>query len=135
MAGALALALVLAGALAIFFTPQPAQAAGERVEVRCADPGVDTGCTEEMLRTLIAEAGSTPTRIVLGRNSDDMSHIDITQTLVIPAGADIELVNLPDQSFAWGSLVHNASLLRAPGFTGVMVRIEDGGALTLSNVE
>lgn len=98
---------------------QSSAQASERTEVECFTEN-SLICEESMLRNLIANAGATPTRIVLGLVNDGL-----TQTLIIPSGSDIELVNYPQTK---GDLLY-----REDGFTGVMVSVEEGATLTLGS--
>ncbi|NLI04029.1 MAG: Cna B-type domain-containing protein [Actinomycetaceae bacterium] len=99
-----------------------AQNGVDRQVLECYDlENWDLECTEAQLRQLIADAGTTPTRIVLG-NGD----VALNSTLVIPAGADIELVNHPEQG--WGAT--DSNIIREDGFQGVMIRVEAGAKLT-----
>lgn len=90
-----------------------------RVEVDCTD------CEEAGLRAAITQAGTTPTRIVVSGATNTM----LTSTLVIPQGADIELVN--------GMFINpgmsEGGLRREDGFTGTMVHVQKGASLTLGN--
>ena len=56
----------------------------------------------------------------------------ITSTVVIPKGADIELVN---GIAPWGADSSAGGLVREDGFTGVMVQIKKDASLTLGNNE
>ena len=91
----------------------------ERVDVELA---LDDA-TEQELQQAIYDAGTTPTRIHLSR-----MYMYLTKTLVIPEGADIEIVN---RVSAGGSL--ESALARADGFTGTMVHVKTGGSLTLAD--
>lgn len=123
----LLLAVLLGGVSAVVLAVAPA-GAQERVEVRCTEAEwFTTGCTEDLLQSLINDAGTTPTRILLG-HGDGSTEIMLSRTLNIPAGADIEFVNLPD--LAWGG--HEATLFRVHGYTGTLLRVQDGATLTLS---
>lgn len=124
-----AVALILTATLAIAWMAAPekinstsAQAAGRTV-VECG-----TSCDEAALRQLIQDAGTTPTRIVISGMLDTL----ITSTVVIPKGADIELVN---GIAPWGAASSAGGLVREDGFTGVMVQIKKGASLTLGNNE
>lgn len=124
-----AVALILTATLAIAWLAAPekikstsAQAAGRTV-VECG-----TYCEEATLRQLIKDAGTTPTRIVVSGMADTM----ITSTVVIPAGADIELVN---GIAPWGAASSEGGLVREDDFTGVMVKVEKGASLTMGNNE
>lgn len=90
-----------------------------RVEVDCTD------CEEAGLRAAITQAGTTPTRIVVSGSTNTM----LTSTLVIPQGADIELVN--------GMFINpgmsEGGLRREDDFTGTMVHVQKGASLTLGN--
>lgn len=57
----------------------------EPVTVEC-----DWDCSQDELQTLINDAGTTPTTIVLG-----LIDTNLTETLVIPEGSDITLLNAP----------------------------------------
>ncbi|MDU5248408.1 MAG: hypothetical protein E6180_08855, partial [Varibaculum cambriense] len=87
-----------------------------------------TYCEEATLRQLIKDAGSRPTRIVVSGMADTM----LTSTVVIPAGADIELVN---GIAPWGAASSEGGLVREDDFTGVMVKVEKGASLTMGNNE
>lgn len=124
-----AVALILTATLAIAWLAAPekikstsAQAAGRTV-VECG-----TYCEEATLRQLIKDAGTTPTRIVVSGMADTM----ITSTVVIPAGADIELVN---GIAPWGAASSEGGLVREDGFTGFIVQINKGASLTMGNNE
>lgn len=124
-----AAALILTAALAISWmlipstlNPLSARADG-RTTVEC-----DTSCDEATLRQLIADAGTTPTRIAVSGMRDTM----ITSTVVIPKGADIELVN---GIAPWGAASSEGGLVREDGFTGTMVVVEKGASLTMGNNE
>ena len=125
-----AVALILTATLAITWmvttdaklNPLSARADGRTV-VECG-----TSCDEATLRQLITNAGSTPTRIVVSGMLDTM----ITSTVVIPAGADIELVN---GIAPWGADSSEGGLVREDDFTGFMVQIEKGASLTMGNNE
>ncbi|PMB91126.1 Cna B-type domain-containing protein [Varibaculum cambriense] len=124
-----AVALILTATLAIAWLAAPekikstsAQAAGRTV-VECG-----TYCEEATLRQLIKDAGSRPTRIVVSGMADTM----LTSTVVIPAGADIELVN---GIAPWGAASSEGGLVREDDFTGVMVKVEKGASLTMGNNE
>lgn len=56
----------------------------------------------------------------------------ITSTVVIPAGADIELVN---GIAPWGAASSEGGLVREDDFTGFIVQINKGASLTLGNNE
>lgn len=87
-----------------------------------------SSCDEATLRQLIKDAGTNPTRIVVSGMQDTM----ITSTVVIPAGADIELVN---GIAPWGPDSSEGGLVREDDFTGFMVQIEKGASLTMGNNE
>lgn len=72
--------------------------------------------TEETLRQLIAEAGTEPTTIELDGT------LEITDALTIPAGADITFVPAGPG---------DATVQTGANTSGVMVRVEEGAALTL----
>lgn len=96
----------------------------ERTEVYCYTPQQDLTCSEDQFRSLITQAGSTPTRIVLG-----MVGPYLTDTVTIPRGADIELVNYPAN--AWGA--NSSSLIAEDGFRGsALFNVEEGATLTIS---
>ena len=106
-----AVALILTATLAIAWMAAPekinstsAQAAGRTV-VECG-----TSCDEAALRQLIQDAGTTPTRIVISGMLDTL----ITSTVVIPKGADIELVN---GIAPWGAASSAGGLVRAVSYT------------------
>lgn len=93
---------------------QPAAQAVDRVEVTCGD-GFD--CAEAELQKLVTDAGSTPTRIALG-----LWDVNLTKTLKIPAGADIELAP-PEQD---ASFATETRIVRQTGFSGTMIEVEKG---------
>lgn len=101
----LAIAGVVTGAV-------PSAQGATRAQVDCGTP-----CTDAALRDAISQAGTTPTTITLGTD-----RTALTQTLRIPAGADIEIVANGDAS----------ELARADGFRGVLVQVDAGGSLTLN---
>lgn len=82
--------------------------------------GFFSGSEDDLQRT-IDEAGSTPTRIVLSW-SDTM----LTRPLVIPEGADIEIVNASREGFETQS-----ALVREDGYEGTLVKVAKGAKLTL----
>ncbi|ADH92818.1 Collagen adhesin precursor [Arcanobacterium haemolyticum] len=92
-------------------------------KIQCYIPEQDLTCSETKLQQLINEAANTPTVIELGA-TDTL----LTKTLVIPSQADITLVNHPKAP--WGTT--DSRLTREDGFTGVLVRVEQGGKLTFS---
>lgn len=122
------LALIL-GTL-VWVTPGPARAAdaaaSPRAVVQCSQDPNDLTCPEALLTQRIREAGTTPTRIILGA-TDTL----LTQTLKIPAGADIELVN--GARAPWGTT--DSGLVREDGFSGVMVQVSAGASLTFDNYD
>ncbi|MCT2150659.1 Cna B-type domain-containing protein [Dermabacter vaginalis] len=82
-------------------------------------------CEQDQLQQLITEAGTTPTRIEIGNGMETL----LTKTLVIPKGADIELVGAEVSPWSGG-----AKIIRDDGtFTGSLIRVEKGGKLTLSD--
>ena len=97
----------------------------ERQVLKCYDEGRILYCEPEYLQELIDQAGTTPTRIEIGNGTETL----VTKTLVIPAGADIELVDT--NIVPWGS---STKIIRDDGdFTGSLIRVEKGGKLTLSD--
>ncbi|MGB4635847.1 MAG: Cna B-type domain-containing protein [Arcanobacterium sp.] len=99
-----------------------AQNVSNRVEVNCFSLEDEArACHEEALRQIIANAGTEPTRIVLGKG-DTM----LTYPLVIPNGADIEFVNYPAEPEADSESI----LAREQGMFDVMIRVEEGAKLT-----
>ena len=122
-------AVILTAVLAITWMAAPEKI--NSATARATDRTVKecgSSCDEATLRQLIADAGSTPTRIVVSGMLDTM----ITSTVVIPAGADIELVN---GIAPWGAASSEGGLVREDGFTGFMVQINKGASLTLGNNE
>lgn len=114
---AVAAALAIGSAL-------PAHAhAADREVIELVDGVTGWVGDEEALQRAIRDAGTKPVRIVLG-----CLDTDIDTTLVIPAGADVELVNNPHEFFGEAT----STLARADGFAGIMVRVERGGSLTLA---
>ncbi len=124
-----AVALILTAALAIAWMAAPEKInstsarAADRTVVECG-----SDCEEATLRQLIMDAGTTPTRIVVSGVVNTL----ITSTVVIPTGADIELVNGLTNSPAFPA---EGGLTREDGFTGVMVQVNKGASLTLGNNE
>ncbi|MDY5131076.1 Cna B-type domain-containing protein, partial [Actinotignum timonense] len=100
--------------------------ASPRAVVQCSQDPNDLTCPEDLLTQRIREAGTTPTRIILGA-TDTL----LTSTLKIPAGADIELVN--GGRAPWGAT--DSGLVREDGFSGVMVQVPAGAALTFDNYD
>ncbi|MCZ9294710.1 Cna B-type domain-containing protein, partial [Corynebacterium meitnerae] len=97
----------------------------ERQVLKCYDEGRILYCEPEYLQELIDQAGTTPTRIEIGNGTETL----VTKTLVIPAGADIELVDT--NIVSWSS---STKIIRDDGdFTGSLIRVEKGGKLTLSD--
>ena len=84
-------------------------------------------CSREELQEFITDAGSDPTKIVLG-----LLDTDIDETLVIPAGADITIVNAPTTD---PNYVNDTRLLRENGFAGTLIEVEEGAKLTLDKNE
>ncbi|MGJ9410703.1 Cna B-type domain-containing protein [Actinotignum sp. GS-2025b] len=107
-------------------SPAADAASSPRAVVQCSQDPNDLTCPEALLTQRIREAGTTPTRIILGA-TDTM----LTQPLKIPAGADIELVN--GARAPWGTTT--SGLNREDGFTGVMVQVPAGAALTFDNYD
>ena len=122
------LAVLLAMVLCITFLPRLSAAKAEenRQETTCMNLPNDMTCSEDMLSQMIRDAGSTPTQIHLGA-TDTM----LTRTLVIPAGADVELVDGTKYKDWFG----DGRLNREDGFTGTMVHVEKGAKLTLSGTQ
>ncbi|QKF06837.1 Cna B-type domain-containing protein [Berryella wangjianweii] len=113
---ALALAAVLA-ALALTLAPACPACAADRAEVDLSErPGAGE------LQGAIDRAGSVPTRIALAPGD-----CELAGTLVIPSGADVELVG----SAGGGGRGPGSRLARGDGFAGVMVLVERGARLTL----
>ncbi|MDK8351718.1 hypothetical protein QP786_07130, partial [Gleimia europaea] len=81
---------------------ESAQGSGEPETVECVFQ-----CSREELQEFITNAGSDPTKIVLG-----LLDTDIDETLVIPAGADITIVNAPTTD---PNYVNDTRLLRENG--------------------
>lgn len=107
--------------------PPVAEAAPEspdRQVLKCYEEGRVLYCEPDRLEELIAQAGTTPTRIEIGNGTETL----LTKTIVIPAGADIELV---DADIApWSS---ESKIIRDDGnFTGSLLKVEKGAKLTLS---
>lgn len=121
------LAVLLAMVLCITFLPRLSAAKAEenRQETTCMNLPNDLTCPEEKLAQTINEAGTTPTRIHLG------SETLLTKTLVIPEGADIELVD----GTKYKDWLGDGRLTRENGFYGTMVRVEKGAKLTLSGTQ
>ena len=96
----------------------------ERQVLKCYTEGVALFCEQDQLQQLITEAGTTPTRIEIGNGIETL----LTKTVVIPKGADIELVGADVAPWSGGS-----KIIRDDGtFTGSLIRVEKGGKLTLS---
>lgn len=83
---------VFAVILALVWSASSAYAA-DRKEVFLADGQSSYTSTQESLKKAIADAGSTPTRIYLGA-SDTL----LSETVVIPSGADIELCSFQSET-------------------------------------
>ncbi len=94
----------------------------EPVTVEC-----DWDCSQDELQTLINDAGTTPTTIVLG-----LIDTYLTETLVIPEGSDITLLNAPIDI---PNYVNDTGLTREDGFTGRLIHIQKGAKLTLDSNE
>lgn len=112
----------------------PAAAAGadkpaQRQEVTCYDDAALPFCDEDDLHRLVEKAGSEPTTIRLGSHM----YIEMTKTLVIPSGADIELKNFTTTNPKFPA---DSGLVRDNGsFTGSLIRVEKGAKLTLTQDE
>ncbi len=108
--------------------PPIAEAAPEspdRQVLKCYEEGRVLYCEPDRLEELIAQAGTTPTRIEIGNGTETL----LTKTIVIPAGADIELVDA--NTAAWSS---ESKIIRDDGdFTGSLLKVEKGAKLTLSD--
>lgn len=108
--------------------PPVAEAAPEspdRQVLKCYEEGRVLYCEPDRLEELIAQAGTTPTRIEIGNGTETL----LTKTIVIPAGADIELVDT--DIVAWSS---GTRIIRDDGdFTGSLLKVEKGAKLTLSD--
>ena len=101
------------------------EATPDRQVLKCYDEQRILYCEPEYLQELINQAGTTPTRIEIGNGTETL----VTKTLVIPAGADIELVDT--NIVGWNS---STKIIREDGdFTGSLIRVEKGGKLTLSD--
>ena len=103
--------LLIAGGLA---SPKAAvaepPAAPDRQVQKCYEEGRILYCEPDTLQALINQAGTTPTRIEIGNGTETL----VTKTLVIPAGADIELVDT--NIVQWSS---DTKIVREDGeFTG-----------------
>ena len=116
--------LIAAGGLGLPSAAQAEPQSPDRQVLKCYEEGGSSACTQEELQKLITQAGTTPTTIEIGNGSD----VALTKTLVIPAGADIELADtLADAEKP------TTKIVRADGnFTGSLIRVEKGGKLTLS---
>ena len=100
-------------------------AAPDRQVQKCYEEGRILYCEPDTLQALINQAGTTPTRIEIGNGTETL----VTKTLVIPAGADIELVDT--NIVQWSS---DTKIVREDGeFTGSLIHVEKGGKLTLSD--
>lgn len=100
-------------------------AAPDRQVQKCYEEGRILYCEPDTLQALINQAGTTPTRIEIGNATETL----VTKTLVIPAGADIELVDT--NIVQWSS---DTKIVREDGeFTGSLIHVEKGGKLTLSD--
>ena len=108
--------------------PPIAEAAPEspdRQVLKCYEEGRVLYCEPDRLEELIAQAGTTPTRIEIGNGTETL----LTKTIVIPAGADIELVDADISP--WSS---ESKIIRDDGnFTGSLLQVEKGAKLTLSD--
>lgn len=97
----------------------------DRQVLKCYEEGRVLYCEQDRLEELIAQAGTTPTRIEIGNGTETL----LTKTIVIPAGADIELVDA--DIAAWSS---ETKIIRDDGnFTGSLFWIQKGAKLTLSD--
>lgn len=97
----------------------------DRQVLKCYEEGRVLYCEPDRLEELIAQAGTTPTRIEIGNGTETL----LTKTIVIPAGADIELVDT--DIVAWSS---ETKIIRDDGnFTGSLLKVEKGAKLTLSD--
>ena len=108
--------------------PPVAEAAPEspdRQVLKCYEEGRVLYCEPGRPEELIAQAGTTPTRIEIGNGTETL----LTKTIVIPAGADIELVDADISP--WSS---ESKIIRDDGdFTGSLLKVEKGAKLTLSD--
>ncbi|QKF06836.1 Cna B-type domain-containing protein [Berryella wangjianweii] len=116
------LALVIGTFVLIAAKPEAAHADDRRVVDMTRISGL-LGSDEDLQRA-IDEAGSTPTRIILCW-SDTM----LSRTIVIPEGADIELVNHVSERLGTQS-----RLVRSDGFTGTLISVRPNAKLTMTLV-
>ena len=124
LAACISLVLILAGAIGVPSAAMGAPQQTERQVLKCYTEGVALFCEQDQLQQLITEAGTTPTRIEIGNGIETL----LTKTVVIPKGADIELVGADVAPWGGGS-----KIVRDDGtFTGSLIRVEKGGKLTLS---
>ncbi|MCT1717538.1 hypothetical protein M3A86_09645, partial [Dermabacter hominis] len=125
VAACLTLLLMLAGVVGFPSAAMAAPEPTERQVLKCYKEGAVLFCEQDQLQQLITEAGTTPTRIEIGNGMETL----LTKTLVIPKGADIELVGAEVSPWSGG-----AKIIRDDGtFTGSLIRVEKGGKLTLSD--
>ena len=125
LAACLAMLLAVAGGVGLPSVASAQPPSSERQVLKCYEEGVVLFCEQDQLQELINQAGTTPTRIEIGNAMETL----VTKTLVIPAGADIELVDT-DVS-PWGS---STKIIRDNGnFTGSIIQVKRGGKLTLSD--
>ena len=117
--------LAVAGGVGLPSVASAQPPSSERQILKCYEEGVVLFCEQDELQKLINQAGTTPTRIEIGNAIETL----VTKTLVIPAGADIELVDT--EVSPWSS---STKIIRDDGnFTGNLIRVEKGGKLTLSD--
>ena len=125
LAACLAVLLAVAGGFGLPSVASAQPSSSERQVLKCYEEGVVLFCEQDELQKLINQAGTTPTRIEIGNTIETL----VTNTLVIPTGSDIELVDT--EVDPWGS---STRIIRDDGdFTGSLIRVEKGGKLTLSD--
>lgn len=95
--------------------------ASDPVTVECS-----VMCYEDELTAFVEDAGSTPTKIVLGAINTKLN-----ETLVIPAGSDITFVNAPP---LFEGFYNDFAVVRGDEFPGTLIKIEEGAKLTLDTL-
>lgn len=95
----------------------------ERQVLKCYEEGGIQYCEQDRLEELIAQAGTTPTRIEIGNGAD----LSLQKTIIIPAGSDIELVEKELLPIGPSNIIRNDG-----DFTGSLFWVEKGAKLTLS---
>ena len=116
LAACLSTLLVAAGGIGLPSVAQAEPQPPDRQVLKCYEEGRILFCEQDHLQDLINQAGTTPTRIEIGNDLETL----VTKTLVIPAGADIELVDT--EVSPWGS---TTNIIRDDGnFTGSLLTLK-----------